>query len=191
MRIIALFFILIPSLAWADIGTFTDRELDHRQLAQELAAVGFICSIGQTDRVIENDMVVLETKMGERLAREVRAGRKVLLDAEGNIIHPSNARPRKTARYIRLDCNEVIDRTAVQGILDAHDVTPMWRRKLRTAATTEAVERLKAASTVLVRNDAMAAKLQTALDRFITEIDAMTLTDLKALDVSAWAGWPQ
>ena len=190
VREIVILLAVIPTLAWADIGAFPNRELDQTKLAQELVFVGFTCRIMQTDRVIENNMVVLESQSGEAVTRTVNSsGRKVLLDSTGNIVHPSDARPRETTRYIRLDCDEVIDRAVVQGVLDTHDVTPMWRRKLKTEAETEAVTRLRTASTVLVTNTAQAKLLQTALDDLYDAIDAMALDDLKALDVTNWVGW--
>ena len=76
-------------------------------LFRELEAVGYICNIFQTNRVVEDGVVVLETQSGERLTRAIRAGRKVLLDANNNEVFPGDARPRTTEHYIMIDCDVI------------------------------------------------------------------------------------
>jgi len=89
---------------------FVYREVVVELLLQELEAVGYSCDIFQSDRIVENGLVVLETQSGERLTHALRRGRKVLLDANDNEVFPGDARPRTTERYISIDCNEAIDR---------------------------------------------------------------------------------
>ena len=100
---------------------FVSRKVAVDVLSQELEAVGYTCNIYQSNRVVEDGAVVLETQLGERLTRAIRAGRKVLLDANNNEVFPGDARPRTTEHYILIDCNEVMDRATVQAVLDAHD----------------------------------------------------------------------
>lgn len=189
MKKLTLFFIVLPCFAWADAGIFADRELDQGRLSRDLVAAGLTCRTGQTNRVVEDGKAVLETVLGELLIRALDAsGRKILLDSNGAEVHPSDARPRTTARYIWLDCDQVIDRAAVQGVLDSHDVSPMWRDRRKQSGRRYAKGKLEKAfedvDIVLMRS------IRDARNTLAGQIDAMTLAQLKAFDVRTWAGWP-
>lgn len=150
MKVAIVFLLVLWVLpATAAEFNFMDREIDAKALSKELLSAGFTCRISQTNRVIEGGVVVLETHAGEKLTRAVNAaGRKMLLDAEGNEVHPSDARQRKTARYIRLNCDEAINLTVVQGILNAHvsqskPVEPTAEERRRQEIRDEAMELLR------------------------------------------------
>ena len=168
---------------------FVSREVAVELLVRELEAVGYTCSIFQSDRVVEDGAVVLETESGERLMRSTRAGRKVLLDANRNEVSPGNARPRTTERYISIDCNEVIDREKIQAVLDAHDVTPQWRDDRKGEALIKAKALLNPSSSLTTSADWIKT-VQKALDDLYVAMDTMTLADLKVLDLGTWSGWP-
>lgn len=246
MRTLLFLLVLLPGLARADVAFFPARELDHTRLFQEFMGVGLTCHIIQTNRVIEGGRVVLETIAGEKLGRVVTAGQKILLNTvTGKRVRISDARPRLTTRYIRLDCKEPIDASLAQVVLDSHDMTPTWRARRLAEAQAESARRealgvtlsgvvfstdtdgiarlhalmvkaqrktaagksvkirgrTKAGSKVLVTSAAQAEAMydaasgyveavQAALDTLFDELDAMTLTGLKALDVRTWVGWP-
>jgi len=167
---------------------FVSREVAVELLVRELEAVGYTCDISQSNRVVEDGAVVLETESGERLMRSIRAGRKVLLDANGNEVSPGDARPRTTERYILIDCNEVIDREKVQAVLDAHDVSPQWRDDRKGEALTKAKALINPSSSLTTSADWIKT-VQKTLDDLHVAIDTMDLAALKTLDVRAWAGW--
>lgn len=168
---------------------FVYREVVVELLLQELEAVGYSCDIFQSDRIVENGLVVLETQSGERLTHALRRGRKVLLDANDNEVFPGDARPRTTERYISIDCNEAIDREKVQAVLDAHDVTPQWRDDRKAEALIKAKALINPSSSLTTSADRIKI-VQEALDDLYVAIDTMTLADLKAFKVGAWSGWP-
>lgn len=93
MKTLIVILTMIPGIALANMELFPAHSINSSQLSDELVAAGYTCIISTSNRSVTDGKVDIDLVTGK---------------------------PITVSPYIRLNCNETIDRATVNALISAH-----------------------------------------------------------------------